>query len=643
MSILVDKERAVKANFKNITFFDMVVEAVSNAIDANAQNIAINISSLDNIIIEDDGDGFTDDNFNSFLKLYSPYKKAKGAKGLGRLAYLKFYRDVVFDSVYKKEDLYFKRGFIFNYSEDEKATNESVSEEKTGTRINFNSWLASTQEKSKLNMDTLKDDLKNFIYSRMLPSLLLWKETKVGEQLQIIIIDSTEGESIISTKELPKLEIINFTYTYKPQESELLGIQKEIPFKIMYTDFLDKNKVSVHYVSAGRIIKDIPLHININSSFTCFYASDVFDNQIDDDRLELKLPSQNTIDSPSKETIEDLFYDHLIPILETKQINLNEIKNECISSIQNNYPEYTYYIDDITNKDILSKKPYDIVKKAHDSAFKKNKEFIELKQKVHEGKAEFKESDANELFILGASALAGYIQKRQEIIDTMISLYQEKSSNEDTIHNLLLKKMGASIPPLSKDDANYVKRNIEINNLWLIDDKYMSFNYAFSDQTMKKIFKEINEDETDTGEPDIAIFSNYPESDTELQAVIIEIKSFRESNTQSGRTYKFEGIRQLRDRARIIHENHPSIKRSCYYLITSIDDGIRRDLLSDDFTRVYSHGNEFWFSHQEIGFLDDTKPKYKLPIYVLNIETLTKDAHERNKVFLDILKMYHNL
>lgn len=95
----------------------------------------------------------------------------------------------------------------------------------------------------------------------------------------------------------------------------------------MYTDTLNKNKISGHHVSAGRIIK-IPLHININSSFTCFYASHIFDNQTDDDRLELKLPSHNTVDSPSKEIIEDLFYTHLISILETKEINLKELKSE---------------------------------------------------------------------------------------------------------------------------------------------------------------------------------------------------------------------------------------------------------------------------------------------------------------------------
>lgn len=69
-----------------------------------------------------------------------------------------------------------KREFVFNYSEDEKAKNESTQKNKTDTKISFNSWFASTQEKSKLNTETLKDDLRNFIYSKMLPSLLLWKE-----------------------------------------------------------------------------------------------------------------------------------------------------------------------------------------------------------------------------------------------------------------------------------------------------------------------------------------------------------------------------------------------------------------------------------------------------------------------------------
>ena len=53
------------------------------------------------------------------------------------------------------------------------------------------------------------------------------------------------------------------------------------------------------------------------------------------------------------------------------------------------------------------------------------------------------------------------------------------------------------------------------NNVWLLDDKYMTFNTILSDKVMSQVIKEITKDEfvdADNTEADIAIiFTNDPE------------------------------------------------------------------------------------------------------------------------------------
>ena len=60
--------------------------------------------------------------------------------------------------------------------------------------------------------------------------------------------------------------------------------------------------------------------------------------------------------------------------------------------------------------------------------------------------------------------------------------------------------------------------NIYQNNLWLLDDKYMTYNTAMSNKSMKEIVEEISQNisnEQDRKTPDLAvIFSDSPTNST---------------------------------------------------------------------------------------------------------------------------------
>lgn len=89
-------EEAIQHFFPNSSFDLIYSEALANALDAGARNISIEISLYSfakpdtlEIIIKDDGIGFTEKNFSKFAELLK--RSDSSHKGLGRLIYLKYF------------------------------------------------------------------------------------------------------------------------------------------------------------------------------------------------------------------------------------------------------------------------------------------------------------------------------------------------------------------------------------------------------------------------------------------------------------------------------------------------------------------------------------------------------------------------
>ena len=76
---------------------------------------------------------------------------------------------------------------------------------------------------------------------------------------------------------------------------------------------------------------------------------------------------------------------------------------------------------------------------------------------------------------------AEYMWLRHSILQEIQNLLQNKEQNEAKIHNLILPK-GKKL----NDDTDLIE-NLYHNNLWLIDDRFMSYRYAFSDKKINEI------------------------------------------------------------------------------------------------------------------------------------------------------------
>ena len=126
----------VKLKKENAVF--SVYEGIVNSIQSNSKNILVEINTkvnpqqqiihtseinkssnilIEEIIISDDGEGFTEENFKSFNTVNSTSKLHIGGKGVGRLAWLKIFEKVMIESTYKNDNKYFFRKIEFDLSD----------------------------------------------------------------------------------------------------------------------------------------------------------------------------------------------------------------------------------------------------------------------------------------------------------------------------------------------------------------------------------------------------------------------------------------------------------------------------------------------------------------------------------------------
>ncbi len=152
-----------------------LLEAIINAIhaieDSGTNNGCINIyferdttqlsfeeiAPVINIIVEDNGIGFTPDNFESFQTSDSTFKKAKGGKGIGRFVWLKAFKQVHVNSQFQHQGRCFARRFDFILNENgiENLQLEEIEFCEPKTRVELKQFKSAYQEQFPLTLDLI--------------------------------------------------------------------------------------------------------------------------------------------------------------------------------------------------------------------------------------------------------------------------------------------------------------------------------------------------------------------------------------------------------------------------------------------------------------------------------------------------------
>lgn len=610
----VNVKQAQRMFFSKSSFEMIYFEAFANAIDAGARNIKINIglSAKDqlqnlNISIEDDGCGFTDENFRKFGKLFDVEERTH--KGLGRLVYLCYFDNIHIESVYKE---YKKRIFDFNEKFEGKFVIQDTSQEHTSTILKMQTFSGQKLGKNEyINPTYIKNALLENFYMKF------YKAKNDKNPIFVKIAANIAGnikEESITDKDLPDFEV-------KPLNEKIDLFNKiDLYYYIKELDPVQETKVITAIAVDDRSQKiDIIAEENLPPHYQMIFLliSESFHGNTDGARLNLSWE----VNELNK--IKVIFRDAIAAVIKERIPKLAKSNKEKVNYLKTTYPYLTGYFD---VNEIGYASQTDILKKAQEKLFREQKEILGAKELTNE---QFEKS-----LNLSARALAQYILFRQSVIERLKKI--DPQNLEGDIHNIIAPKR------TEFDNTNFIE-DLYKNNVWVLDDKFMSYRTVLSEAEMTKVIKVLTSGEdtiVDDDRPDIVLyFSADPTLDEteKVDVVIVELKRLGLSPERNS-----DVEIQLENRAIKLSSYYKNrIQRIWYYGIVDLQDDYIRHLRTAQFVPLFSKGKVFYKSKNV--FLDTTTDNVVIAnTFIMDFSAMVADADIRNETFLKILKEQFN-
>lgn len=444
------------------------------------------LGHIRDITIIDNGIGFNENNFASFLESDSDYKYELGGKGVGRFSWLKAFDSVNVDSCFLNEGKYYRRTFEFALNND--GINDTLSDcedNKSITIVKLCSFIDKYKANSPIGLDVIAIKLIQhcFVYflDKTCPKIILSDNKGNTENLNEIFKNKVTLEDGIDTF---FIENQNFTLAKIRVDGTIVNSHKV---------YLCANNRLVETKDLSKQIINLDKALDSEAPFWFLglVTSVYLDENVDMNRLSFTIPetaddgifpivTMSKIISKSVQLIEEYLSDFLKPIAEEK-------KKRIVNYVSSQAPQYRHLLKYMPAelekiKPSVSDEKLDTILYQLDRDFevatkKQGQELVaELKNDVtqlEEYKRKFEEhvariSDENK------SILAKYVAHRKSIID-LFEVGMNKQSDgkyvrEEFMHNLIYPMRTTS------DDISY-----EQHNLWLVDERLAYFFFASSD------------------------------------------------------------------------------------------------------------------------------------------------------------------
>ena len=616
----VNIKQAIRLFFSNPSLDMVFIEAIANSLDADASKISICISIDElgkqetlKITVQDNGVGFTQERYGKFCKLLQVEDSTH--KGVGRLVYLYYFDTIEVSSIFNKQH----RTFLYNTPFDEANSNmvlEPIDSQEQRTILNFSNC---TLKRLSSYNSILPDSLKRMILEEFLPRFYVYKEE--GKEIEIDIelkIGKVKKNQFIGNR---KVTIsLNDLPVLKGEEVNASQIRMFEDMVLQYSIEKKESYVAPFIITALCIdnraykLSDIISSDNIPWGYELIFLlkSSIFNGQVDPSRQTLTLRDELL------KSVKKIFRTKIANIIQQDIPSFKESNEKTRLSLSKSYPHLLGYFEDEEIGIVSRSKSLEIAQQ----------KFLRDQKTVLE--AEYLDGEKYEKAMdLSSRSLAEYILYREKIISKLETITNKDS--EATIHNLILPKRS-----ILKNNQNVTA--IYNNNLWLLDNKYMTYTTAMSERTMQEVVEEITqgvEHGSDSNRPDLAIiFSDNPEDlSCKVDVVIIELKKrgIKLSKTE-------EVISQLKQRATKLMNYYPNrIQRIWFYGIVEFNDEFKLSLKNEHYTPLFSKDTLYYKENEWYLSLESDIP-YKVGTYILSIDAFIKDAKAHNEIFLNILK-----
>ncbi len=625
--------RVVKEDISNSTAqIDAVYEAIVNSIHAKSTHVICRFLGDQEILkaddeeeiatkkvvaieVEDNGDGFTDENYKSFCKYRTDYKIAMGCRGVGRFVFLKLFENVSYISWLAGANL--KREFSLSLefdSDDLRQTSEDVPENKTILKmkgVTSDHFGRDRQIDRRLDLDLSR--IREDVRRHLIPTFYFCR--KDGFHVQIDFVDVLSRESLsLSEQDIPVLRTQSFAI------KNVDGI--EVPFELHYHIEGKAGEIDAFYCANGRSVSSFASQGLTHRGFKgiLLLESEFLDQAVDNFRNDFSIyPIQTDMVHKLSWEMINRGVKSAVSLLVREQVPSVDQKNQQqLQEIQEERPYLVEYIEeeDLDIAGFVSK---------HQIIAKAKKRFDEAKDRLlaNAGKTEYTNEELNEAIQLTQNELVAYIRDRIEVISRLKTMMINKEKTESVIHNLFMERF--------TDDEGYDCFSPQRNNLWLLDDRFTSYSYAASDRMIREVLGEDGSD-NDGDRPDLALFfSQAPENKDGLKSVIVELKSFDDGKKYVAK--KMAGINQLLDYADAFRRKK-QIESVWAFMVTDVDERFASKLERDGYKPLFSTKAAIY--HRYYNLIDTS-------IYVVSAQSLVSDAEARNRVFIDIINRHSRL
>lgn len=619
-----------------------VYEAVSNAIHACQERFGVNECAkqgkidvrittdresklIDKIVVKDNGIGLNDKNLKSFNTCDSRTKRDIGGKGVGRLIWLKVFKNVLVESIYNenKTDI---RNVSFQFVVDQKDTlkdlKKSGAQGELGTVISFSD--IGEEHNSSIRSDTFTKDLSlhffSYFLSGLMPRLIIHHNdtTPINliEYMQDRIRSSTSEEFAIN--ELSPSEKLTITHIY---------VERTLPANL---------KNSVLYVADHRLVERQEIEtkyaldsLNEEIAYVALVSGPFLDKRSDQERTGFKLSKKQMkiLEEAIFEKIDDFLKDHIGEVKKTQKVVIGQLLMEHPQLAQKvpNVDEYVKTLAPSMGEEEIGKTLFTLLyreEKKISAEIARLEKSTNLNEEVEKSYKSLMPRIEQQM----ANRLAEYVVKRHQILELLKTFLKFKEGTENhhyekAIHDLIC--------PMGEFYSNH---EYDKHNLWIIDDLLAFYSFFASDKQIQSFVEKGN----DRSEPDI-IFVNpmgFDRSGTVDPIVLVEFKRpGDERTTGSPIDQVLEYIEKLRDKTvkRPDGELVPITKDTPFvcYVICDLTEGTKRLVERSSASNLTPDGKGYY------GYA----PNHKATIHVISYSKMLKDAQLRNKIFFDRLNL----
>lgn len=585
---------------------DVIREALTNSIHAGGKHISVDLHFsekqqeltlgteerrvLETITIVDDGEGFTSDNLNFFDEVCTDHKDSIGGKGVGRLAFLKYAKTVKIRSQLSGELV------EFDYTPDFKL------EDINRSTINGNVSTSITLMELKEKINTQVAKLVNAICDDL--RLLLFHKHQCGHSITLKFTHNSNqpfddhytfsGHSI-------KAELTR-EFKFLDEQFNCYLFRDEPPRKGIVAMLCADELCIEEYVISKRFA--ICRHL-------IFVTSDYFNKRSNIERQRLELPKTDEdadIVSPiSREKLIPRIHEECMKMIDEAAVgDIDQFKTQNVEKLKKYYPFIK--LDSLGGNAALLDAD-EVVKTYRAQQAKREDQLIDT---LESGRP----VSLDDISHLASEDLARFIVHRALVIDSLANM--PSSSAEDALHNAILPK---------RSDGSDIREN----NVWLVDDKFLSYSNIYSDQTLATIIQEVGNviEVKQQRRPDVAAFFSKDDENQPNKLVIIEFKKPGADIFENNKA-----LMQCRLYASELADRIPTVLEVFAFSVVEVDSAFYRDMKQTGFKDVFSLNGRVVYND----FLIGSNNEIPLHLYVMPASALIKDAKARNRVFEEVLQ-----